>query len=140
MSWMLFAALVLLSTISLAALAALLREREHWDIEATPERFRTLERAYEKALRALKDLEFDHRSGTLSGGEYESLRDEYKGRAVDLRRALERSRQAAVRRIDAGRSAAPSAEERRRIEDLVAAARTAGSVAGRRVSGIATRS
>jgi hypothetical protein len=126
MSWTVFAVLVILSTLALAALAALVREREPWDIEDTPERFRALERAYEKTLRALKDLEFDRRAGTLSGGEHETLRAEYKGRAVGLRRALERSRQATMRRIAAGRSAAPSAEERRRIEELVAAARAAG--------------
>jgi hypothetical protein len=141
MSWMLFAVLAVLATLALAALAVLLREREPWDLEATPERFRALETAYEKTLRALKDLEYDHRAGTLSAGEYEGLRVEYKERAVGLRRALERSRQVAVRRIVAGRSAAPSAEERRRIEDLVAAARAAsGEGAGRPASGITTRS
>jgi len=109
----------------IALLSFLLAGREPWDIEETPERFRRLQRAYDRCLRALKDLEFDHQAGTLSADEHGRLKAEYKGRAISIRRALERQRLAAVRRIAAGESTAPTRSEREEIEALVARARAA---------------
>jgi hypothetical protein len=119
MSWLLFAALVAAVAAILAALAALLVAREPWELEETPERFRSVRRAYEKTLRTLKDIEFDRQGGTLSEEEGGRLSQEYKRQAVTIRKALDRSRMAAVRAIARGESTALSAEERETIEDLV---------------------
>src|SRR6202162_4675668 len=47
---------------------------------------RRLELAEEKAstYRALKELAFDHESGSLSDDDFQALRDRYEGRAADL--------------------------------------------------------
>ena len=123
----------LLLTIGAAAaglglVALLVGRREPWDVEETPERYRVLRRAYERILRIMKDLEFDHQTGTLSAEEHGALKAEYKEKAIAIRRELERARLAAVRGVVLGRSAAAtagraSAAEAERIEALVARAR-----------------
>ena len=123
MSLLVFTAFVALAALAVAGLALLLGRREPWHADEAPERFRVLQRAYEKTLRALMDIEFDRQAGILSEADHAELRAEYKRRAVDLRKALERGRAAAARAIAAGRSAALSAEERRAIEKRVAARR-----------------
>ena len=99
--------------------------RQPWSTETTPERFRELQRGYERCLRAIKDLQFEHQMGSLSADEHVQLRAEYKERAIALRRALERARLAAVRRIATGQRTAASGEEKKRLEALVRAARAA---------------
>jgi hypothetical protein len=122
-----FGLLLAAAVILVVVLSRLLLKREPWDLEQSPEQFRALERAYERALRTIKDLEFDHQVGTLSSEEHARLRKEYKERAVNVRRALDRARQAAVRQIAEGKSAARLSEaERSRMEELVARARAAG--------------
>ncbi len=115
--------LILVAALAAALLALLLGPREPWDLDETPDRFRALKRSYEKTLRTLKDLEFDFQVGTLSAGEHERLKAEYKQIAIAVRRALERSRMTGVRRIAAGQSAGLSSEERFEIEELVRKAR-----------------
>jgi hypothetical protein len=119
----LFVLLVAVAALVIALLARLIVRREPWEVEATPAHLRDLRRGYERALRALKDLEFDFQSGTLSQEEHQRLRAEYKRQAVRLRGALERARKAAVRSI--GRSKAPAlpAGEVEQVERLVAEAR-----------------
>ena len=97
--------------------------RESWDVETTPEHFRVLRRSYERVLRAMKDMEFDFQAGTISKAEYDSLRAQYKEFAISARRALDRSRIAAVRRIAAGKSVSLSGDEKQRLDALVRAAR-----------------
>ena len=117
-----------LSTVgALSLLGFALRRRESWDVETTPEHFRLLRRSYERVLRAMKDLEFDFQAGTISKEDYESLRAEYKERALLARRALDRGRAAAVRRIAAGKSVSLSGDEKQRLDSLVRAARKKSS-------------
>jgi hypothetical protein len=124
MTWTMMVFLILLATLAIALLALLLSRREPWYLDEAPESFRTLQRAYEKTLRTLKDIEFDFQVGTLSEEEHVALRIEYKRRAVAIRGALERSRLAGVRRIAAGQSAGLSPAERSKIEELVKKARS----------------
>ena len=121
--WPLFLALVVGATLCMALLGLFLGRKESWDIEDTPEEYQELQRAYEKTLRTMKDLEFDVQVGTLSLQEHGEIKAEYKKKAVRLRTALERLRLAAVRRIASGKSASISPEERQRIEALVRKAR-----------------
>jgi hypothetical protein len=124
MTWTMLALLILLATLAIALLALLLSGREPWYLDEAPESFRALQRAYEKILRTLKDIEFDFQVGTLSEEEHVALRTEYKRRAVAIRGALERSRLAGVRRIAAGQSVGLSPAERSKIEELVKKARS----------------
>ncbi len=117
-----FLALVAGATILVGLLSMLLGPREPWDLAETPERFRSLQRAYDRTLRAMKDLEFDVQSGTLSAEEHAQLKWEYKERAIRIRKALERLRLAAVRRVAGGERGSPSRKEREEIEALVARA------------------
>ncbi len=112
--------LIPLSAVILALLGRVAAKREPWEFEATPERHRWLIRAYERALRTMKDLEFDLQTGSLSEKEHAELKASYKQRAIALRRELDRHRQAAVRRIAGGKSTSLSGEERDVLEKLVA--------------------
>jgi hypothetical protein len=73
---------------------------------ATPaerERLRLLEER-DRALAALKELEFDHRTGKVSDGDYRELVGALRRQAADALRALERA--------DAGETARPRADVR----------------------------
>ncbi len=112
--------LIPLATVLLALLGRVASKKEPWEFEETPERHRWLTRAYERALRTMKDLEFDLQTGSLSEKEHAELKTQYKQRAIALRRELDRHRQAAVRRIAGGKSTSLSGEERELLEKLVA--------------------
>ena len=107
----------------IAILAFLVVPRSPWELEEAPERFRSLERAYERTLRTIKDLEFDFQAGTLSREEHARLRAEYKEKAIAIRGALDRFRQAAARRIAGGKSTRLLGEEIEELEALVVRAR-----------------
>ena len=115
--------LLWIPVVLLLILPLVLRKKEPWDVEATPERFRILDRLYERTLRTIKDLEFDHQVGTLSDQEHARLRSEYKEKAIAVRRALERSRLAAARRIAQGKTVTLASNERKRLEELVSNAK-----------------
>jgi hypothetical protein len=73
---------------------------------ATPaerERLRLLEER-DRALAALKELEFDHRTGKVSDGDYRELVGELRRQATDALRALETA--------DAGETERPRADVR----------------------------
>jgi cytochrome c-type biogenesis protein CcmI len=94
---MLVAALVLGALLAVAAVwfvaRPLLREPKGDDaLEAlAPEERRRLELAEERdrALAALKELEFDHRTGKVSDEDYRSLVGELRRDAADALRALD---------------------------------------------------
>ena len=130
MSGILLPAMVVVVTIALAALSVLLVRKEPWEPDEAPERFRALRRAYERTLRILKDLEFDLQVGGLSADEHSRLKAQYKQQAIAIRKALERARMAAVRRIAAGGGADFTRQERERLEALVAKARSSGGFDG----------
>ncbi len=111
----------LIPTAAVALVPLLFGKRESWDASETPDQYRAFQRAYERALRTIKDVEFEHQVGTLSAEEHSRLKAEYKQRAIAARRALERARLAAVRRIARGEKAGLSAKEEERLEALVAA-------------------
>jgi len=111
----------LIPALAVALAPLLFAKRESWDAAETPDQYRAFQRAYERALRTIKDLEFEHQVGTLSAEEHARLKAEYKQRAIAARRSLERARLAAVRRIARGENAGLSSKEEERLETLVAA-------------------
>ena len=88
------AALVLGALLAVAAVVfvarPLLRERPRGDRSSAPEP-RRLELAEERdrALAALKELEFDHRTGKVSDEDYRSMVGELRRAAADALRALD---------------------------------------------------
>jgi hypothetical protein len=107
-----------------AALAAVLlplfSAREPWDLEEAPDRLRHLKRSRAHLLRALKDLENDYREGALLEPDYNEIRAQYKGRAIEVSKELDRVREALLRRMAAGPSGALTDAERQAIEAEVA--------------------
>jgi hypothetical protein len=107
-----------------AALAAVLlplfSAREPWDLEEAPDRLRHLKRSRARLLRALKDLENDYREGALLEPDYNEIRAQYKGRAIEVSKELDRVREALLRRMAAGPSGALTDAERQAIEAEVA--------------------
>ena len=93
---MLTAALVLGALLAVAAVAfvarPLLRQESDTLVRPTPEEQRRLELAEERdrALAALKELEFDHRTGKVSDDDYRSLVGELRQAAANALRALDR--------------------------------------------------
>src|ERR1041385_5691059 len=73
MGWGNFVALIAGAAVLLAVLASFIRRREPWDLESTPQAFRSLQRAYDRTLRTLKDLEFDLQVGSLSANEHAQI-------------------------------------------------------------------
>jgi len=57
-------------------------------VEPSSERL-ALEEGRDRALAALKELEFDHRTGKVSDEDYRSLVGELRGRAADALKALD---------------------------------------------------
>jgi len=57
----------------------------------------------DRALAALKELEFDHRTGKISDGDYRELVGPLRRRAAETLRALEPRAQARHERIPSGR-------------------------------------
>ena len=93
---MLTAALVLGALLAVAAVVfvarPLLRQGPEEELDALgPEERRRLELAEERdrALAALKELEFDHRTGKVSDEDYRSLVGELRRTAADALRALD---------------------------------------------------
>jgi hypothetical protein len=94
---MLVAALVLGALLAVAAVwfvaRPLLREAKGEDAleDLTPEERRRLElaEARDRALAALKELEFDHRTGKVSDEDYRVLVGELRRDAADALRALD---------------------------------------------------
>jgi len=111
----------LFPALAVAAASVLFVKRESWDAAETPDQYRAFQRAYERALRTIKDVEFEYQVGTLSAEEHARLKAEYKQRAIAARRSLERARLAAVRRIARGENTGLSSKEEERLEALVAA-------------------
>jgi hypothetical protein len=105
-------ALALGGLLALAAVVAVavpfLREpaprSDRLDEPGEPER-RRLELAEERdrALVALKELEFDHRTGKVSDADYRTLVGPLRRRAADALRALEPRAEARHERIGSGR-------------------------------------
>lgn len=89
---MLAAALVLGALLAAAAVwfvaRPLLATGEERVVEPRPERI-ALEERRDRALAALKDLEFDHRTGKISDEDYRSLVGELRREAADALRALD---------------------------------------------------
>ncbi len=93
--------------------------RESWDMGEAPDRLRYLQRARDRVLRTLKDIEHDRREGSLLESDYEQLHATYKREAIGLSRELNRVRETAVRRIADGPDGPLGKDERRRLEELV---------------------
>ena len=76
---------------------------------------RDLEPDEARSVEALKELEFDHRAGKLSTGDYEDLRDQYERRAAGVIASADRIRREAVTRpATIEHPTAPAAERPRR--------------------------
>ena len=89
---MLIAALVLGGLLAAAAVwfvaRPLLRSGEDRVAEPPPERI-ALEETRDRALGALKELEFDHRTGKVSDEDYRSMVGELRRAAADALRAVD---------------------------------------------------
>ena len=90
---MLAAALVIGALLAVAAVwfvarPFLVRGDEEPPVEPPPERL-TLEEERDRALAALKELEFDHRTGKVSDEDYRSLVGELRRQAADALKALD---------------------------------------------------
>ena len=90
---MLVAALVLGALLAVAAVwfvarPFLSRGNEPAPVEPPAERL-ALEEERDRALAALKELEFDHRTGKISDEDYRDLVGEMRRRAADALKALE---------------------------------------------------
>ncbi|HEY7694188.1 MAG TPA: hypothetical protein VH816_17760 [Gaiellaceae bacterium] len=101
---MLDAALVIGALLAVAAVwfvarPFLGRGEEAGPAEPTPERL-ALEEERDRALAALKELEFDHRTGKISDEDYRSMVGELRGAAADALKALDRGTSRADARGD----------------------------------------
>ena len=90
---MLTAALVLGALLAVAAVVfvarPLLREGPEETLEAPEPRRLELAEERDRALAALKELEFDHRTGKVSDDDYRSMVGELRRAAADALRALD---------------------------------------------------
>ena len=90
---MLTAALVLGALLAVVAVVfvarPLLREGPDETLEAPEPRHLELAEERDRALAALKELEFDHRTGKVSDEDYRSLVGELRRTAADALRALD---------------------------------------------------
>jgi hypothetical protein len=87
------AALVLGALLAVAAVwfvarPFLSRHDEDVPVEPPPERL-ALEEERDRALAALKELEFDHRTGKVSDEDYRSMVGDLRRRAADALKALD---------------------------------------------------
>jgi cytochrome c-type biogenesis protein CcmH len=103
-----------------ALLAQVRREAAHADGEAEPEGLSAGERQRVSLYAALRELDFDYRSGKLSETDFAALRDDYEGRAAADLAELARPRPVAPA-PGAPAPASDSPERRRRPWRLVAA-------------------
>jgi hypothetical protein len=89
---MLTAALVLGALLAVAAVlfvaGPLLGREDDRIVEPPPQRL-ALEERRDRALAALKELEFDHRTGKISDEDYRSLVGDLRREAADALRALD---------------------------------------------------
>jgi hypothetical protein len=111
----------LIAVISLAVLLvflyALWRSPGVWDLDEGPGRLSDLRRRKDRMLRAIKDLEEEKEAGRLEDAEFQVLRNDFKQRAVEVMRELDRLRAVRVRRLA---SQELPAFIRRRVEAEVA--------------------
>jgi hypothetical protein len=77
---------------------------------AEPERLRALEER-DRALAALKELEFDHRTGKVSDADYRQLVGPLRAEAAEALAALDRADRAAPARAEKPPQAASSGSE-----------------------------
>jgi len=102
---------------------SLFGEREIWDLDDGDGVLATLKKRRERLLRSIKDLETEFESGALSREEFNTLRQEYKRRAILASKELDAARRMRLRKINkVGRRAQASElseAERSRIEGLV---------------------
>lgn len=90
--FLVIAALVLVLSIYLMVRAgiSLVLEPEAAEVQvATGRRRKELERDKQSLLKALKELEFDHRMGKLSVADYNVIAARYRGRAIAVMRQLD---------------------------------------------------
>lgn len=111
-----------LSLISLAILGVflyhILGPREVWDFDQVEGHLTTLRKRQDRLLRTLKDLEYERELGNLSDEEFYRLRHDFKRRAIDAMREMDRARGARLRRLSRQRATAPPSL-RRQVEALV---------------------
>jgi hypothetical protein len=116
------AALFLQLLIGLAILALLLYTilgpREAWDLDQSQGLLTRLRRRRDRLLRALKDLDFERETGTLSEPEFHRLRADFRQRAVEALKDLDRARGARIRRLARGRRGLPPSVVKK-VEQLV---------------------
>ncbi len=90
---MLTAALVLGALLAVVAVVfvarPLLREGPDETLEAPEPRYLELAEERDRALAALKELEFDHRTGKVSDEDYRSMVGELRRAAADALRAVD---------------------------------------------------
>ncbi len=85
---LLLGALLAVTAVWFVARPFLSREDEPPPVEPPPEQL-ALEEERDRALAALKELEFDHRTGKISDEDYRDLVGELRRRAADALKALE---------------------------------------------------
>ena len=103
---LMFGALIAVLAVLLVALPFLREPAPANDVLGEPDALerRRLELAEERdrALAALKELEFDHRTGKISDGDYRALVGPYRRRAAEALRALDARAEPMRERVRAG--------------------------------------
>ena len=118
---MLFGTLIALISTSILAvmLLAFLGPKEIWDLDQGGGVLAQLGRRKSRLLRVLKDLEEEHRRGSIDDDDFRRLQGEYKRRTVEAMRELDRVRSSRIRHVHAGGPAVSTAL-RDRVEKEVA--------------------
>ena len=137
-SWGVEAMAVLIGVALLFLLACtFFSKKEVWDLEEGTGLLVRLKKRRDGFLRAMKDMEFERESGTISEAEFSPLRSDLKRRAIAVTKDLEHVRTVRLRKlVKKRRGIAPS--QRKRVESLVKerqAARTAAAAGTERGSG-----
>lgn len=101
----------------------LLRETMGLSESDIPEEVEDLHRLKEATYSALKELEFDYRTGKLSEADYQELEAKYKGEAVEVLEAIERAETGAPENEESRPGAVAAATEAVQPGDCVACGR-----------------
>ena len=96
----------------------LLGRKEPWDLLGGVGLLTRIRKRRERLLRAIKDLELERESGGLAEEEFVALRKDFKSRAVEVTRDLERVRRARLRSL-ARKRRGLTPSQKKHVEELV---------------------
>lgn len=89
MDILLIAAIVFITLIALGYPIVNAKKYRYAGLERGSHRLDTLENARVQTLDAIRDLQFDHLTGKLSDGDYQSLRSQYEFQAAKILQQLD---------------------------------------------------